>query len=359
MSEPIIHAGAHARSKRGSRLRAALSLVLEFTVFFAVAMLAKQVLAASLSAPYPNLLWLPVVVLTLQHGLAAGLAAALIAAALQFSGGLPPALLSEDMYTYIGRLVAAPVAWTCVALGIGHMRSRQISHMADLQARLAESSNRCETVADLCIELRSRNERLERQLATADHPSNAEVVQALSDLQHASWEDFLQLLTRFVVLMTGCAEFSIHLHSDGSLKLVIRSGGGRPVAGDAVIAGKDPLYAAIVNERRILSAARAADVALLAGRAVMAGPLMQSKGPHRLVGMLALCNVSLDDLPQDIERRFSITCSELSRLGGHIMLLDGWQAAAADKLNGQRPAETGCADATRGIGEERLSLTLQ
>jgi hypothetical protein len=40
------------------------------------------------------------------------------------------------------------------------------------------------------------------------------------------------------------------------------------------------------------------------------------------------------------------------------MLLDGWQAAAADKLNGQRPVGTGC-DAALGTGEERLSLTLQ
>jgi hypothetical protein len=358
MSEPMSHARANARPKRGSRLPAALNLVLEFAFFFAIAMIAKQVLAASLSTPYPNLLWLPVVVLTLQHGLAVGLTAALVAAALQFSGGVPPALLSEDMYTYIGRLAAEPVAWTCVALVIGHMRSRQIANVADLQARLAECSGRCETVADLCVELRSCNQRLERQIATADHPSNAEVVQALSDLQHASWEDFSQCLTRFVVLMTGCPDFSIHLYRDGCLKLAIRSADEHRLAADAAIAHEDPLFAAIANERRILSAARPADVALLAGRAVMAGPLMRSKAPDRLVGMLALCNVSLDDLPQDIECRFSVTCSELSRLGGRIMLLDGWQAAAADKLNGQRPVETGC-DAALSTGEERLSLTLQ
>src|SRR5713101_5895823 len=104
-----------------------LGLVIEFALMFAGTLLAKQILAATVNVSFPNLLWLPVLVLTLQHGLAAGLAAAIIAAALQYSGGLPGALMTEDMYSYIGRIAAEPVGWTCVALLLGHMRSRQIA----------------------------------------------------------------------------------------------------------------------------------------------------------------------------------------------------------------------------------------
>jgi hypothetical protein len=48
--------------------------------------------------------------------------------------------------------------------------------------------------------------------------------------------------------------------------------------------------------------------------------------------------VSCDDCPDDIERRFSLTLSELSRLAGRLRLLDSWEAAGAMKSNGYRPA---------------------
>jgi hypothetical protein len=317
-----------------------LRLVLELALIFAATMLAKQILAATVSASYPNLLWLPVIVLTLQRGLAAGLVATLIAAALQYSGGLPPALMSEDMYAYIGRIAAEPVGWTCVALLIGHMRSRQIASTAELQAQLAERSQHCAAVADLCVDLRRRTEMLERQIAANAHSSNADMAEAMSELQHAGWDDFTQRLTRFVVLMTGSAEFTVYLCRDDALKFAFQPIDDHRPGADAPIAREDPLFAAIVNERRILSAAaRPADGALLAGRGIiMAGPLMEGKAPDRVIGMFAIGGVSLDDCPDDIERRFSLTCAELSRLAGRIRLIDSWHAAGASKLNGHKPA---------------------
>ena len=64
------------RPVRRARWASALRLALEFALLFGVAVLAKQVLLALVSGPYPNPLWLPVIVLSLQHGMAAGLAAA-------------------------------------------------------------------------------------------------------------------------------------------------------------------------------------------------------------------------------------------------------------------------------------------
>ena len=103
--------------------------------------------------------------LSLEHGLAAGLTSTIIATALQFSGGFPPAHLTEDMYAYIGRIAAEPVAWACVSLLIGHIRSQQITEVARLQADLAERNAHSVRVADLCADLRDRTEMLERQIA--------------------------------------------------------------------------------------------------------------------------------------------------------------------------------------------------
>src|SRR5260370_528502 len=245
------------------------------------------------------------------------------------------------MYAHIGRIAAEPVGWTCVALLIGRMRSRQIASTAELQAQLAERSQHCAAVADLCVDLRRRTEMLERHIAANAHSSNADLAEAMSELQHAGWDDFVQRLTRFVVLMTGSAEFTVYLFRDDALKVAFQPIDEHRPGADVPIAREDPLFAAIVNERRILSAARPADGALLAGRGIMAGPLMEGKAPDRVIGMFAIEGVPLDDCPDDIERRFSLTCSELSRLAGRITLLERWDKAGASKSNGHEPAGNG------------------
>jgi hypothetical protein len=352
VSEPLVNAPVEIPGERRWRPSARVRLALEFLLFFTGTMLAKEILTATVSTPYPNLLWLPVMVLTLQHGLAAGLAAALIAAGLQYLGGLPPALMSEDMYTYIGRIAAEPVAWTCVALLIGHMRSRQLASTAELRAQLAERSTHCAAVADLCVDLRRRTELLERHIAANAHSSNADVAEAISELQHAGWDDFLPRLTRFVVLMTGSAEFTVHLYREDALKFAFQPVDDHRPGADVPIPREDPLFAAIVNERRILSTARPTEGALLAGRGVMAGPLMQGKAPDRVIGMFAIAGVSLDDCPDDIERRFSLTCSELSRLAGRILLIDSWHAAGAGRSNGHKPGSDEIAVPAVSVDEE-------
>ena len=312
---------------QASRWASAFRIVFEFAVLFAIAVVAKQILAASTAGSYPNPLWLPVIVLSLQHGLAAGLAAAVIAAGVQYWDGLPPALMAEDMYAYIGRIAAEPVGWTCVALLIGSIRSRQITQTRELELELAERTRHSAAVADLCDDLRGRAELLERHIAANAYASNADVADAVSALHHASLENFAERLTRFVLLMTGAAEFSVHVLHDHALKLAFRPGDEHRPAVD--ISADDPIFAAIVTERRLLSAARAADAKLLGERGLMAGPLLADHAPERVIGMLVIGGSSLDDYPDDIERRFKLTASELSRLTGRISLLERWQTATA------------------------------
>jgi hypothetical protein len=310
-ASPTTRGGAR-RSGWASLLRGAV----EFALLFSIALVAEQVLVAVGADSYPNPLWLPVIVLSLQYGLAAGLAAAVIAAGFQYWEGLPPALMSEDMYGYIGRVAAEPVGWTCAALLIGHIRSRQIANVAELQAELAERNQHCAAVADLCADLRSRTEMLERQIAADARSSNIEVVETIVDLYHATWDDFARRLARFVVLMTGTTEFSIYLLRDGVLKSMFQPHDEHGHAAD--IRAGDPLFPAIVNERRMLSAARPDEGALLGNHGIFAGPLVDPHASDCVMGMLIIGSASLDDHPADIDRRFALTCSEISRLASRI-----------------------------------------
>jgi hypothetical protein len=328
-SEIVPPVGADPAPPRRSPWSARLRLVTEFALLFALALLLKHVLLAVASGPYPNPFWLPVLVLSLQHGMAAGLAAAVLAAALQLLDGPPPALLTEDLYSYVGRIAAEPIGWTCVALLIGHTRSRQLDHLKELEAELADQSQQAAVVADLCEDLRARTETLERHIAANAYASNVDVAEAITELHDSTWDNFADRLARFVSLMTGAAEFSILMLRDGALEPVFHPADDHRQAADAVVLSDDPLFAAIVNERRTLSVAHAADKVLLGNRGVMAGPLVDQQAPDRVLGMFAIAGAALDDHPEDIERRFSLTASEVSRFVGRIVLMENWQAAAA------------------------------
>lgn len=306
-----------------------IRLSIEFALLFAVALLLKQFLGNGAGAPYPNPLWLPVIVLSLEHGLAAGLAATIIAIGLQFSSGLPPMLLTDDLYSYIGRLAAEPISWACVALLIGHIRSQQIGQAERLQAELAERDAQCTAVADLCIDLRDRAEVLERHIAANAHSSNVDIAEAMRELTDASWDGFAERLTRFVTLMTGAAEFSVYLLRDDVLKVVFQPNDAPTAAGDITIPAGVPLFDAVVRQRRTLLATRPADRPVLGDRGVLAGPLVDAHAPSRVIGMFAIGGGALDDHPEDIERRFSLTLSEISRVLGRITLIESWHAAAA------------------------------
>ena len=97
----------------------------------------------------------------------------------------------------------------------------------------------------------------------------------------------------------------------------------------AAVGPGDPVFTAIVSEGRLLSAAKAADAALLGNRWLLADGLRDPSAPDRVIGMFAIAGAALEDYPEDIERRFVLTCAEISRLVGHFVVIDGWHAAQA------------------------------
>ena len=332
MSEIAIDASRNTERERDSRASHFLRIVFEFAFLFGTTIAVQQVFSAALSG-YPNLLWVPVVLLTLHKGLAVGLVATAVAAGLHFSPGLPPAPLGEDIYAYIRRIGGEPVGWACFALVVGHVRSRQIAHMKELRSQLTESGRHSAAVADLCAGLRRRIEILERQIAANADSSNVEVVEAMSELNQAGWDDFAFRLSRFVTLLTRAPDFSVYLLRDNKLAFAFRPNDILAHGPDDTVAGEHALFSAIVNDRRVLCAGRAADRELLAGHGVLAGPLIQRPG-NEVIGMLVVAGTSPEDDPVELERRFSIVAAELSRLVGRIRLVDKWQHASSNKTNG-------------------------
>jgi hypothetical protein len=79
-----------------------------------------------------------------------------------------------------------------------------------------------------------------------------------------------------------------------------------------------------------------------------------------VIGMLAIGGSALEDHPDEIERRFQLTASELSRLAGRIKLVERWQAAAnaaSDELNREDNGQSNRRGATIANPEPEASST--
>lgn len=309
------------RPRRRATWRGALALAFEFLALFALAMWLNTsgVLAGKSAAPDP--LWLPVVVLSLQYGLGAGIAASLVADACRFWGGLPPATLSEDLYTYVGRIGAEPIAWTCAALLIGHIRTRQIAQQSELKDELAEQQQQCAAVVDRCEDLRKRADMLERHIAANDQSSPTDIAEAIAGLHSATWENFAERLTHFINVMAGSSEFALYLVRNGVLRLVLQPEDPNVLPAEPVVDSGDGLFEAVLQNGRTLLASRPDDRELIGERGALFTPVIEP-GSGRTIGMLSIGGADLTDFPEDIERRAGLAASEVARFLGRVILID-------------------------------------
>jgi hypothetical protein len=316
-----VNATAAAPALWAPRLRVAI----EFILLFLAAFVIEHVILADAAGAFPSPYWLPVVVLSLQYGMTTGLVAAVTAAGLDFWSGLPPASLTEDVYAYVARIAAQPAAWTCVALLIGHTRSREIERALELDANLAEEIKRSAAVEQLCSELRQRGRMLERHIAANANSSVIDIAEAIAGLYETRWDSIAERLVRFIALIMGTAEFSIYLLRGNRLKLVFPNEEQGQRALSVTVEPDSALFTAIVQERKTLAASRTGDLELLDDRDLLIGPLTDQRDSDRVIGMLVIGGADFADFPDDIERRFALTCAELSRLFSRVILIDQWQ----------------------------------
>lgn len=332
-SQSRVESPRRRRSGWGARLR----LGAEFVLLFALALAAKYWGMPDVAGVLPDPLWLPVIVLSLQYGLGAGIVAALIAGALRFSNGLPPASMTEDLYGYVGRIGAEPIAWTCAALLIGHIRTRQLAQHAELQDELAVQQQHCATLVDRCEDLRKRADMLERHIAANGQSSSTDIAEAIAGLHGATWENFTERLSRFVNMLAGSSEFALYLLRNGVLRLVLQPQDPNTLPNDPVIDAGDGLFKGVVGEGRTLLASRAEDHEVIGERGALFTPVREL-GTERVIGMLGIGGADLTDFPEDIERRAALAASEIARLLGRVILMEPprGQEAAAPRI---QPAE--------------------
>jgi polysaccharide biosynthesis protein PelD len=92
--------------------------------------------------------WIPVLLVAVQYGTNAGLAAATAATLALLAGNLPPQAVFQDRFAWFSEIVHLPLLWFVAAVVLGELRMRQIREREGLRERLGEASHRENVLAE-------------------------------------------------------------------------------------------------------------------------------------------------------------------------------------------------------------------
>lgn len=160
--------------------------ILELAVFVLIVLVVEwQWPNFDLNAIQPNPCWLPVLLLSLQYGTVSGLLAAATAIVLTMLGGFPDQDIDEPHFAYLLRIWAQPLLWIAAAVVLGQFRYRQIAAKVDLMQRVHDLENQRSAIAANAANLRTRCDRLERQIVGRSEPNLIKVLSRLTLLQNA------------------------------------------------------------------------------------------------------------------------------------------------------------------------------
>src|SRR5262249_10949760 len=150
----------------------ALELVIIFSLMLPIA--AATPIGAHLGSISPHPLWIPVLLLSSQYGMTAGIAAAVASMVVHWLSGAPPQAGGEEIFDYAHPLRREPLLWPVAAVVLGGFRDRHAQKTEALRSRLVEAEAQLRSIGELAEGLRAHCEALERQIAcAADHAIEA------------------------------------------------------------------------------------------------------------------------------------------------------------------------------------------
>ena len=261
----------------------------------------------------PHPLWIPVLLLSCQCGTMAGIAAAAAAMGLHWLAGMPPQNGGEDIYDYLYRVWREPMLWPVAAVVLGGFHAQNARQMQTLRSRLAEVSDQSRSIGNLAQELRDHCDTLERQMACAADRSVEAGLAALDDVRRAGLEGLGTALPSAMEILVGTASYQLFTWRDHRVAaapdLCRVLGTARTLPGIESL--PEGLEAKLVREQRVISIRRAEDVVHLAGRALIAVPILSPAG-DRVIGALLIQSMDPMRITEETERNVRALGRELS-----------------------------------------------
>jgi polysaccharide biosynthesis protein PelD len=237
----------------------------------------------------PSPFWLPLLLLTLQYGTIAGLAAAAAATVAHILNGFPEQGIGENLFNYFLKIWALPMLWVGIALLLGQFRLRQIEAKRILQQSLAQKSAEARELAVYSKKLDERCHALERAMSAGRGGAGSPAIPVLDSLVTLAHPpaDVGSALQEIAEHVFPGAALSIFSATAAGCDALATSHWGDEPQWSKTISSSTPLFRALVVERRQLSILNSADEAALASEGLAACPIFAPE-TNRVIGFVKL-----------------------------------------------------------------------
>lgn len=259
-----------------------------------------------------SIFWFPVILLSLQYGLAAGLFAAVASTLFAWTADWPEPQFLEEHFDFWIREWLQPCLWLVAAVIIGGLRQQQIVAQTVLANSLQQSNERASALADHAGQLTARVKHLERAIAISGGSSGEAICHALDELCKATPPELEETLSNCVEALFGAQAYALKTYDQTQSLHIDNCGGkeGRRGNDDSLTI----LFYVVCKRQRVISIFNPADIPFPGSEFSLAGPISLAED-GRVIGVLGIRQISQDAQNQvhiDYERRLRLLCQVLS-----------------------------------------------
>jgi polysaccharide biosynthesis protein PelD len=285
-----------------------VSAVIETVVLIGAALAADQLLFSGdrFASVSPHPFWAVVLLIAAQYGTGEALFAAALSGAALLINNLPEQGFNEDLYAWLLRISFNPVLWCIAAVALGEIRAGHKRQTEGLQVELTEAQQQAAAIANAYEHLLRIKTNLEAQVA-GQRQTVRTMYAAARAIERQSTNEVLSGIPEVVAAVLHPEKFSFFLLDHHELALSANQGWSSSDRFQHRFRAGTPLFAAIVEQQRMLIACEPEDAAILDKQGLLAGSLC-SEETGEPFGMLKIEGMQFHELTPAAVQNFRILC---------------------------------------------------
>ncbi|WP_460451290.1 GAF domain-containing protein [Alsobacter sp. SYSU BS001988] len=285
-----------------------LAAVLETVAFLAVALAIDALFGSGKHflgvSPHP--FWIPVLLTSAFYGTNEGLAAAILSSAALLTGNVPQQGFDEDYSAWLLRITSEPALWFVAAVVLGEIRAGQDRVSQALQRRLNDAEAQAEAITEAYEKLARLKSNLEARVA-AQGQTVQTMYTASRAIERRGPGEVLMGVSELVRNVLNPGKFSLFLLNGTVLEAAACQGWTADDRYLREIEATNPLFTAVVAQKRCLAVVNREHEGALDGQGMLAGPLVSAE-TGLVVGMLKIEEIGFAELNPSAVQNFRIVC---------------------------------------------------
>lgn len=277
----------------------------------------------------PHPFWLIVILVAVQYGANASLAAALAASLALTVGNLPPPALGDDVFQYWAGIGLRPALWIGVGQILGQLRDRELADRTRLHTRIGDLEEQNQLIANGFEEVKRAKSALEARIARQFRT----VVTTYRAAQSMDVTDEVRLsrgIDQLIQSILSPQKYSLWTLGPDGFELERTVGWTDEDAYDRRLELAHPMVQHILAREPALCVARPFDERKLLGQGLLAGALTDNDSGE-IVGMLKVEETAFLDFNLYTLENFNVICSWI---GAARVRARRWQKLQADRVTG-------------------------